>query len=291
MPNAAPAAPEAATLLSTEPAAPFPILVKVWCGKERHDFRYVTRSLPSLLASGLPPAARVHLVDDCSTDRRLQPFLEKLAADHPRVVLRRNPFRMGPNAGQAYNFALAAAEHPDAEYFLVCDDDILYQPGWLTSLVDAYKTAGALGHQGIFTAINVKLRPPLAELRAGRHLLLIKERQAAFNWLVPRSVYETVGPFRDVGIAYDTEYAVRLKALGYHVYCLKPSLVQNIGWQGAYQKGSWNSAADSVVATPWAVVFTEWEHGFFDLAGRAGRKAGRWFEAARRRIFSGTERS
>ncbi len=42
----------------------FPILIKVWAGREKHDMRYIRRSLPSLLASGLPTEVRVILVNE-----------------------------------------------------------------------------------------------------------------------------------------------------------------------------------------------------------------------------------
>ena len=36
-----------------KPGRCFPIMVKVWAGREKHDFRYIRRSLPSLLESAL----------------------------------------------------------------------------------------------------------------------------------------------------------------------------------------------------------------------------------------------
>jgi hypothetical protein len=74
----------------------------------------------------------------------------------------------------------------------------------------------------------------------------MKNRQAALNWLLPREVYRWVGPFRDAGIAYDTEYCDRMAALGIPVFCLKPSYVQNIGYSGAYQTDDSYTARDFV---------------------------------------------
>src|SRR5258706_10434013 len=81
----------------------FPILVKVWGGQQPHDFRYIRRSLPSLLQSDLPDGARVIIVDDCSPDPRIRGFLEECAAAYGKVALWTNPRRLGPNGGHAYN--------------------------------------------------------------------------------------------------------------------------------------------------------------------------------------------
>src|SRR4051812_26752830 len=78
----------------------FPLIVKVWAGGARHDWNYLRRSLPSLLESRMPPHTRVILVDDCSPDPRLRPFLENLSAGRADVELWTNPERLGPNKGQ-----------------------------------------------------------------------------------------------------------------------------------------------------------------------------------------------
>jgi len=223
-----------------------PILVKTWAGAGTHRYRYIKRSIPSLLASGLPEGARVIIVDDQSTDPRLLDLVAQCARTDQRVELWRNPERMGPNRGQEYNFPRLVERFPDAELFAICDDDIIYHPGWLQRLVAIHAEARTDGVQGVFTALNVPFRQSFASLSLPTSDTLLKERQAALNWLLPREVYERVGPFRDRGIAYDTEYCDRLAALRIPVICLKPSYVQNIGYFGAYQSGDVYTAKDFV---------------------------------------------
>ncbi len=223
-----------------------PILVKVWAGKERHDFRYVRRSIPSLLASDLPASVRIFLVDDCSLDPRIKDFLAACAARHEQVEIWTNPQRLGPNKGQEYNVPRVLARCPDAPYLVLCDDDVIYHPGWLQRLIQVSEEAKAIGVRGVFTALNVPFRPSLRALDLPTSEVLLKERQAALNWLLPREIYDDVGPFRDVGIAYDTDYCNRLAAHGFPVICLKPSYVQNIGYHGAYQSGDSFTAKDYV---------------------------------------------
>ena len=181
----------------------FPIMVKVWAGAQGHDFRYIRRSLPSLLSSNLPAEARVIFINDRSQDPRVEGFLRSLAAGHPAVEVWTNPQRLGPNRGQEYNFPRVVGRFPDAPYYALCDDDIIYHPGWLQRLIAVYEEAKAEGLQGIFAALNIPAKPSCGSARLATSEVVLKPRQPALNWLLPREVYEAVGPFRDVGIAYD----------------------------------------------------------------------------------------
>ncbi len=224
----------------------FPIMVKVWAGKSRHDFRYIRRSLPSLLNSDLPAEAMVILINDRSLDPRVQPFLEQCRDSDPRVAVWLNEERLGPNKGQEVNFAKLVDQFPDAPHYVICDDDIIYHPGWLQRLIAVRHDAEEAGLRGVFTALNVPFRPAFDEKKLPTSEVLIKERQAALNWLIPRDVYGEVGPFQDKGIAYDTEYCDRMAALNLPVICMKPSHVQNIGYVGAYQFDDRYTAPDYV---------------------------------------------
>jgi GT2 family glycosyltransferase len=225
---------------------PIPIMVKIWVGIGSHRYGYLKRSLPSLLGSELPSNAKVVLVDDRSSDPRAQRLMAECAERCARVELWTNSERLGPNKGQEVNFRRLTERFPDASYFVLCDDDIIYQPGWLQRTLTVAEEAAAAGLNGIFTALNVPFRSSYREVRLPTSDVLLKERQAALNWVVPRAIYERVGPFRDTGIAYDTEYCDRLAALRLPVICLKPSWVQNIGYFGAYQSGTIYTAPDFV---------------------------------------------
>ena len=229
----------------------FGVIVKVWGSGEAHEWRYVRKSLPSLLASDLPESARVILVDDCSPDPRVAQFLDFLAHRVTNVEVWRNPERLGPNKGQEYNIPRVWNAFPDAPFVVCCDDDVIYHPMWLRRLIAVYREAAEIGLRGIFTALNVPFRPSFRSIRLPTSEVLLKERQAALNWLVPRDVYEAVGPFRDVGIAYDTDYCNRMADLGLPVICLKPSYVQNIGYKGAYQCDDTYTAEDFVGRLDW----------------------------------------
>jgi GT2 family glycosyltransferase len=141
---------------------------------------------------------------------------------------------MGPNDGHTYNVPKIVEQFPQAPFYIFCDDDVLYHPGWLKRLIQTYYEAQQEGIEGIFTALNVPARPAVSTLRLPTSEVLIKQRQFALNWLVPTEIYHKVGPFRSIDIAFDTDYCQRLNQQGLWIVCLKPSYVQNIGLRGFY---------------------------------------------------------
>lgn len=251
---------------------PYPILVKVWAGEERHDMRYIRRSLPSLLASDLPAEAKVVFVDDCSPNRRLVTFLERLQTSDARVEIWRNPERLGPNKGQEYNVPRLWARFPDAPLIVCCDDDVIYYPGWLQRLIQVRRDALEIGLDGIYTALNTPARPSYRTVALPTSTVLLKERQMALNWLIPRSIYDRVGPFRDTEVAYDTDYANRSIELGIPVICLQPSWVQNIGYHGAYQHDETLTAPDYVGRRDALLVARDWYYGLRRMAINAAER-------------------
>jgi len=251
---------------------PLPIMVKTFSTPASHRFRYISRSLPSLLASDLPPGAHVIVVDDQSDDPRLAALLSGLATREVPVEVWRNPSRMGPNLGQEYNVPRLVERFPTAEYLVFCDDDIVYHPGWLQRTILAAEEAKTQGLSGIFTALNVPIRPASGSVRLPSTEVLIKERQAALNWVMPRAVYDLVGPFKDAGIAYDTEYCDRTAALQVPVICLRPSWVQNIGYFGAYQSSTRYVADDFVGQLGATLTFQHWFHTGGRLSASSDQK-------------------
>jgi glycosyltransferase involved in cell wall biosynthesis len=255
-----------------------PIVIKVWAGTEPHDFRYITRSLPSLLASELPEAVDVLVFDDCSTDPRLRPFLLELAKQDRRVRLFLGDVNKGPNKGQADAYALVEEEYPDAPYYLNLDDDVVYHRRWLSRLLEARESLRSRNVNGIFTALNMPFRAPHGTVRTPGGTCLLKWKQPALNWLIPREVYQEVGSFTDEGIAYDTAYSHWLRLNGYPVICLTPSLVQNVGTFGAYSRdhsttsddflgeGDGDPALSRALHHAWRRVARPWRRQIPDVA-------------------------
>jgi glycosyltransferase involved in cell wall biosynthesis len=225
--------------------AKIPIVMKLWAGAEAHDFEYIARSVPSLLQSDLPDGIEVLLFDDASTDPRLKGFLRQVSNDR-RVRVFTSDVNKGPNRGQADAYARVEAEYPDAPYFINVDDDVVYNRRWLLRLQEAQGELGSMGVRGVYTALNMPFRRPHATIRTRSGTYLLKWKQPALNWLIPRDVYERTNRFADEGVAYDTVYSHWLRLRGYSVICVTPSYVQNVGTFGAYSKDKTTTAEDFI---------------------------------------------
>ncbi len=211
-----------------------PLVMKVWAGTEPHDLEYITRSIPSLLASHLPQDLEIVIYDDCSPSPDLSEFLRDIAKRDSRVRVIRGNENKGPNLGQQDIYRQIVDEYPHAPYYLNVDDDVVYHRDWLIRLLAAQDNCRRLGLNGVFTALNMPYRKEHSVLLTRGERYLLKWKQPALNWLIPRSLYEDVGPFRDEGIAYDTVYSHWMRLKNHPVICLTPSHVQNIGFLGAY---------------------------------------------------------
>lgn len=223
-----------------------PLVMKVWAGAEPHDMDYITRSIPSLLASRLPETLEVVIYDDASPSEPLQTYLRDVARRDPRVRVIRGSENKGPNRGQQDIYQQIVDDYPDTPYYLNVDDDVIYHRDWMTHLVAAQQHCRAMGLNGIFTALNMPYRPPHGVLKSDGRTYLLKWKQPALNWLISRDLYEDVGPFSDEGIAYDTVYSHWMRLKHYAVICLAPSYVQNIGLLGAYATDDTTTSCDFV---------------------------------------------
>ncbi|MEW6536570.1 MAG: glycosyltransferase [Candidatus Auribacterota bacterium] len=223
-----------------------PIFMKTWAGSEAHDFNYISRSLPSLLASDLPDNTDILVFDDCSPNEKIKPFLESLARQDKRLKLFFHSANVGPNKGQERAVGYLLEHYPDAPFFVSVDDDIIYHNQWLRRLMTARTELNALGINGIFTALNIAYRPSHASVKTQSGTYLLKWRQPSLNWLIPAEVVQTVGNFKDEGIAFDTVYFHHLRLYQFPHICLKPSYVQNIGTFGAYSQDTTTASDDFV---------------------------------------------
>lgn len=223
-----------------------PLVMKVWAGAEPHDMDYIRRSIPSLLKSRLPDDLEIVIYDDCSPNSSLWQYLREIANKDSRIRLLRGVENKGPNLGQQDLYKQIVEDYPAAPYYINVDDDVVYHRDWLRQLLAARKECRSLGLNGIFTALNMPFREPHSVLTTRTRKYLLKWKQPALNWLIPREIYETVGPFHDEGIAYDTVYSHWMRLKNLSVICLTPSYVQNIGLLGAYATDDTTTSLDFV---------------------------------------------
>ena len=223
-----------------------PIVIKLWAGDNSHDFEYIRQSIPSLLRSDLPKGAEICLFDDCSPNPALRPFLDDLSHTDKRIRLFRFDKNKGPNKGQEDAYRIIRSEYPDSPLYLNLDDDVVYSKTWFNEILLCRQKMLSTGIDGIFSAMNMPLRPHFRRMANGNRVYLLKRRQPALNWVIPNGILKAVGSFKDEGIAYDSVYSYRMRLFGYPIICIKPSFAQNIGLQGAYATDAATTAGDFI---------------------------------------------
>jgi hypothetical protein len=227
-----------------------PIVIKTWAGDDKHDLNYIMKSIPSLLSSDLPDWVDVVIYDDFSSSAALKRYLNELDRTNDKVTVIWGKNNLGPNAAQVAVYKYIENEYPQAPFYINCDDDVIYHKKWLQMLIDAKSTCDKNNITGVFSALNMPFRKVIQQITISEQLKgLLKYKQPALNWLIPKQVYDETGGFADEGIAYDTVFSHWLRLYGYYVICLKPSYVQNIGKIGAYSKDSTTTADDFVNET------------------------------------------
>ena len=208
------------------------LLIKTWDGSESRR-GFIRRSLKSLLESEIPDAVRITVYDDASPSRELLSELTALKRTGA-INLIAGEHNLGPNKAQEVLGSIMHDSLIREDFFITADDDVLYHPAWFQELLGLYRDLRDRRDVGVFSAINMPFRRSLQVLNRSKGSAILKHRQPAVNWLIPREVYLEAGPFEDEGVAWDTSYCHRLRLMGKAIACLSPSHLQNIGTTGAY---------------------------------------------------------
>jgi glycosyltransferase involved in cell wall biosynthesis len=101
---------------------------------------HLATALDSLVGQSYPNV-RLALVDDCSTDRTSE-IAERYAAESGgRIYFERNERRIGMIANWRKAFELACRLNPQAKYFAWGSDHDLWEPTWVSALVQELEGA------------------------------------------------------------------------------------------------------------------------------------------------------
>jgi hopene-associated glycosyltransferase HpnB len=103
----------------------------------RNEAAMLPLTLPALLAQDYPGGFRVVLVDDCSSDATSAVAAEIAARPGSRIQVLAGQPRPPGWAGKVWAMEQGIRSAADAEYLLLTDADIGYDPGALTALVQA----------------------------------------------------------------------------------------------------------------------------------------------------------
>jgi hypothetical protein len=252
---------------------------------------HVAAALGSLLAQ-TERDFRLVLVDDASTDGTADTAQELAAADD-RVVVHRNPSRLGMLENTRRAWALARAEAPEAEFVALASDHDRWHPDWLADLVAALdanpRAVLAYPQTARIDAADARVpalktwrcdtageRDPLRRLRRAYRCMVAGDM---IYGLMRADALARVGVYRSV-LVPDRLLLSQLALLGEFLQ------VPRVRWERRFvgladlerqRRAFWPDGAPAYTRVPWWVThaaLVAWEQGVLGTCGdrRAGAR-------------------
>lgn len=189
------------------------------------------KTLDSLQAHTAVDSYRLILVDNGS-DEGLRAKLSQRTEIDELVLLGRNagkPYSWNLGFLMCYNLCAADGDEiPD--YFVFCDSDLEFTPGWLQKMLEIYKRNEHLP-LGVVSGYLNACGEFKIDAQASQSDLQIRRHPPGCCWIVKREVIESVGLLDSKAKirGIDTAYTKRLWREGYKNACVVPSLVKHTG--------------------------------------------------------------
>lgn len=174
------------------------------------------------------------ILDDCSEHTRISnvkarlPYLRQPSTEC-YFIIRENECPLG--VGGSKNAAVLASqeEYQRGDYLYITDNDVLFTPGWLGTLIEAIeehpqvKIVGGYAHP--YNGTNQTLR--------GKVSVDIKNAVDGLSWLMKWETWDKYGTLMDnargVRQSEDWEYCQRVRNDGFEVGVVYPHVVINNG--------------------------------------------------------------
>jgi len=198
---------------------------------------YLRKCFASLKASSLQDAIVV-LVDDASGDEETERLIKQFSHSDAAIirVLRITKqdasvyFTLPDNITSAFNYLDC---YFSCDYFCILDSDTIMTANWLERLCELSeywtRTKGSPAIVSGFNTLNH------ANIKKGEGKFIYKASLGGINMFFKPSLYREL--FLPVKDQWDIKIVEKMRQKGYQMLCTKPSVIQHIGYKGAFSKG------------------------------------------------------
>lgn len=182
------------------------------------------RMAESLYSSALQYRYNIRIYDDASVDYD-ESYLHELFPDAKTIYVQENNLGSDENMRYMYEDFLDSAD----EFFFNADSDLIFNRDWLNVLM---RVIG--GTDGVISAFNTSRHKYRDAFDVDNIEIVEKESLGAAGTLFRRNVVEMIidGLRGNDSGQFDWKWSSLLRKRGIHLYSLKMSMVQHIGFTG-----------------------------------------------------------
>ena len=197
--------------------------------------KYVRRCFRSLQASQLQDTV-VILMDDASTDQDTTNLIDGFFhRDAPVIKMVRKrelylssvDYTLPTNLSISFNYLLCFFS---CRYLCILDSDTLVKPDWLNRLCRLHESFTAKKSLPVIVSGFNTLAH--SYIQTSSKNFVYKESLGGINMLFTSDLYEEV--VFPVNPRWDEVVGHRMKKKGYKMICIRPSVIQHIGYKGSF---------------------------------------------------------
>ncbi len=198
----------------------------------RDRYRLTRQALYSLAQSGIWTMANVTILDDRS-EELTQEFLMDWTLPKGNALYQRNSIPCGTGELRNQVVGMSADAFGRGTYVYLSDNDVWFQPDWLSTLIECYEDAWAMGFR-VLGGYNHPFHLAQARAYAGDREVWQVGALASQSMLMRWEVWDEWGPFVSTPVdrvcqSEDVAFCRRITDAGWRVGVVSPAVVAGTG--------------------------------------------------------------
>lgn len=205
---------------------------------------HTRQTLQSLFRSTNPKFCNLYVIDDCSTDPKIEEFLSELQWDVKSTKIFFNKKNIGPGASRNKVCNWITEKKLRSKYLYHSDNDVYFKAGWLKNLIDMYEDSVSEGIRLLGGGCHPYLRnnASFAPNRFRAFRIGVKDAVSGFSQLMTWKTWDKYGPFdetmrgqkKKIMGSEDWAFCQKIVKGGFKVGSLEPEVVIQTGKTNTY---------------------------------------------------------